>query len=53
MVDHIDGDRLNNKIENLRWVTPRQNFANIHLDKTPNKPQFQEVFYTGNFVRLS
>lgn len=46
MVDHIDGDRLNNKIENLRWVTPRQNFANIHLDKTPNKPQFQEVVFT-------
>ena len=46
MVDHIDGDRLNNKIENLRWVTPRQNSANIHLDKTPNKPQFQEVVFT-------
>ena len=46
VVDHIDGDRLNNKIENLRWVTPRQNSANIHLDKTPNKPQFQEVVFT-------
>ena len=46
MVDHIDGDRLNNKIENLRWVTPQQNSVNIHLDKTPNKPQFQEVVFT-------
>ena len=46
MVDHIDGDRLNNKIENLRWVTPQQNSMNIHLDKTPNKPQFQEVVFT-------
>ncbi len=24
-VDHIDGDSSNNHIDNLRWVTPRQN----------------------------
>lgn len=24
-VDHIDGDRSNNSVENLRWVTPSEN----------------------------
>ena len=24
-VDHIDGNRSNNKVENLRWVTPSEN----------------------------
>ena len=27
-VDHIDGDRLNNRFENLRWVTPGENLMN-------------------------
>lgn len=24
-VDHIDGNRSNNSVENLRWVTPSEN----------------------------
>ena len=27
-VDHIDGDRKNNKLSNLRWATPKENGAN-------------------------
>ena len=44
MVDHIDGDRLNNKIENLRWATPKENANNIHLEKTPESLKFKNTF---------
>jgi len=32
-VDHIDRDRTNNDISNLRWVTPSQNNQNIGITK--------------------
>lgn len=27
-IDHIDGNRINNNVENLRWVTPKENTNN-------------------------
>ena len=30
IVDHINGDRFNNRYDNLRWVTHRENALNQH-----------------------
>ena len=32
-VDHIDGDKFNYAIENLRWVTPSENMLFVHSKK--------------------
>ena len=63
ITDHIDGDRYNNRIENLREVTQQQNclnkkhhknssspFKNVYLDKQTNK---WRVIMTINKVRTN
>ena len=37
VIDHIDGNKLNNKIENLQIVTNWQNLAKGRFDKTQNE----------------
>lgn len=48
-VDHIDGDRLNNTLENLRICTAFENLNNLNTCK--NKTGFQGIYVnrSGNF----
>lgn len=46
-IDHIDGNRLNNKIENLREVTQQQNCINKKHHKNSKSP-FKNVYWNDN-----
>lgn len=46
-IDHIDGDRSNNKISNLRLATRSQNLRNKKISKS-NKTGFKGVFKLPN-----
>ena len=46
-VDHYDGDKQNNKIENLRWVTTQQNNMNRGI-RTNNTSGFMGVSFANN-----
>lgn len=49
-VDHIDGDRENNRIENLRMASRRENLQNRRKFKT-NKSGYKGVSYVGTTGR--
>jgi len=46
-IDHIDGNPLNNKIENLREANPMQNQYNVGL-LASNKSGIKNVFFDKN-----
>ena len=43
IVDHINGDRLNNSAENLRWTTPKGN-ANNMCNNVPERQANQKEY---------
>lgn len=59
-IDHIDGDPLNNSLENLRWVTQKENLNNpifkersriAHLGQIPaNSKKVQLEDSKGNVI---
>jgi hypothetical protein len=44
-VDHIDQDKTNNIVSNLRWVTPQQNMWNRNKRMTPSSSRYIGVTY--------
>ena len=44
-VDHIDQDRLNNQINNLRWVFPFDNSQNSDVADPRSKLQIRNISY--------
>ena len=56
LVAHLDHDKLNNKISNLRWMTPEENMRHqqtsphVIADKQKRK---QSGFYDAGFRKLS
>lgn len=43
-IDHIDNNRVNNRLDNLRWCTHQENMLNRSLFKT-NTSGFKGVYF--------
>ena len=52
VVDHIDGNKLNNDSENLRYVTHEENL-NFHYDKNKNRKKWISFIGGKNPYRIT
>jgi len=43
IIDHIDGDKTNNHIENLRWATRKENVENSEYYRSGERPRRLEA----------
>ena len=51
IVDHIDGNKINNKVTNLRWVTLSENSLAYHeLKKEKEKKEGKKIIVKGKIV---
>jgi hypothetical protein len=50
-IDHIDGDKSNNKIDNLRLVTKSQNMQNQHRSHRQSKTGVKGVWFDNSCNR--
>ena len=51
-MDHIDRDKLNNNLENLRWVNKRENCENRPINKN-NKCGHKNICYDDKNKRYN
>ena len=52
VIDHIDNNKLNNKVNNLRWVTQTQNMQSHHDGFRMYKDkEIMQYDLNGNFIR--
>jgi hypothetical protein len=45
-VDHVDHDKSNNCVSNLRWATPAENHMNMHQKRTNVSSQYKGVYWS-------
>jgi hypothetical protein len=51
-INHIDCNKLNNKYNNLEWVTHRENLDHSNKNKLSGQKQILQIDMDGNLIKL-